>query len=151
MISWCRGRCEIPVPWEGLLVLFPIILKTEVGPGDPAAHGTGCLPLLPSGPGGVYRVPLHRAQPLFLIRGSPTKSTLNVSVSPAQRPKVLMWRRGWDSNPRSRCQDACFPSMSIRPLSHLSASRSTRVGILACVCMVSKANGSVDLPKKAPL
>ena len=30
------------------------------------------------------------------------------------------WRRGWDSNPRSHCWDACFPSMSIRPLSHLS-------------------------------
>ena len=34
---------------------------------------------------------------------------------------VFMWRRGWDSNPRSHCWDACFPSMSIRPLSHLSA------------------------------
>src|SRR4029077_9147320 len=33
---------------------------------------------------------------------------------------VLIWRRGWDSNPRSHCWDACFPSMSIRPLSHLS-------------------------------
>src|SRR5689334_4744449 len=34
------------------------------GPGDPAAPKTFCLPLLPSGPGGVYRVLLHRAQPL---------------------------------------------------------------------------------------
>ena len=34
---------------------------------------------------------------------------------------VFNWRRGWDSNPRSHCWDACFPSMSIRPLSHLSA------------------------------
>ena len=34
---------------------------------------------------------------------------------------VFSWRRGWDSNPRSHCWDACFPSMSIRPLSHLSA------------------------------
>ena len=33
---------------------------------------------------------------------------------------LSMWRRGWDSNPRSHCWDACFPSMSIRPLSHLS-------------------------------
>ena len=38
-----------------------------MGPGDPAAHGTDCLPLLPSGSGGVHRVPLHRAQPLFLV------------------------------------------------------------------------------------
>ena len=37
-----------------------------------------------------------------------------------------VWRRGWDSNPRSRYRDACFPSMSIRPLSHLSASRSVK-------------------------
>ena len=36
-------------------------------------------------------------------------------------PVATFWRRGWDSNPRSRCRDACFPSMSIRPLSHLSA------------------------------
>ena len=36
----------------------------KVGPGDPAAHRTNRLPLLPSGPGGVHRVLLHRAQPL---------------------------------------------------------------------------------------
>src|SRR3972149_8754641 len=35
------------------------------GPGDPAAHRTDRLPLLPSGPGGVHRILLHRAQPLF--------------------------------------------------------------------------------------
>ena len=35
----------------------------EVGPGDPAAHRTNRLPLLPSGPGGVHRVLLHRARP----------------------------------------------------------------------------------------
>ncbi len=28
----------------------------------PATHGRICLPLLPSGPGGVHRLPLHRAQ-----------------------------------------------------------------------------------------
>ena len=51
-----------------------------MGPGDPAAHRTDCLPLLPSGPGGVHRVPLHRAQPLILKRGSPVQSTLKISV-----------------------------------------------------------------------
>ena len=56
---------ESLVPREDQLILLPTILKREVGPGDPAAHRTGCLPLLPSGPGGVHRVPLHRAQPLF--------------------------------------------------------------------------------------
>src|SRR6476660_7516373 len=38
----------------------------EAGLGDPAAPKTVCLPLLPSGPGGVHRVLLHRAQPLIL-------------------------------------------------------------------------------------
>jgi hypothetical protein len=33
------------------------------------------------------------------------------------------WRRGWGSNPRSRCQDSSFRDCPIRPLSHLSASR----------------------------
>ena len=31
------------------------------------------------------------------------------------------WRRGWGSNPRSRCQDSSFRDCPIRPLSHLSA------------------------------
>ena len=39
-------------------------LIKKAGPGDPAAPKTFCLPLLPSGPGGVHRVLLHRAQPL---------------------------------------------------------------------------------------
>jgi len=37
----------------------------KVGPGDPAAHRTNRLPLLPSGPGGVHRVLLHRARPRY--------------------------------------------------------------------------------------
>jgi hypothetical protein len=152
MISGWRGTWESPVPREDPLILLPTILKREVGPGDPAAHRTGCLPLLPSGPGGVHRVPLHRAQPLFsyetrrIIIHHTTVSVHSHEYAMVKRsePNIrsVIWRRGWDSNPRSRCRDACFPSMSIRPLSHLSASRSTRVGILACVCIASKANGS---------
>jgi integrase len=34
------------------------------------------------------------------------------------------WRRGWGSNPRSRCQDSSFRDCPIRPLSHLSAGSS---------------------------
>ena len=34
---------------------------------------------------------------------------------------VENWRRGWGSNPRSRCQDSSFRDCPIRPLSHLSA------------------------------
>ena len=34
---------------------------------------------------------------------------------------IEIWRRGWGSNPRSRCQDSSFRDCPIRPLSHLSA------------------------------
>ena len=47
-----------------LAVFFNIPIK-KPGPGDPAAHRLVCLPLLPSGPGGVHKILLHRAQPLF--------------------------------------------------------------------------------------
>ena len=43
-----------------------------------------------------------------------------------------IWRRGWGSNPRSRCQDSSFRDCPIRPLSHLSAwsnSPQVRVGM----------------------
>jgi len=42
----------------------PFSASCYAGPGDPAAHRTDRLPLLPSGPGGVHRVRLHRARPL---------------------------------------------------------------------------------------
>ncbi len=68
--------------------------------------------------------------------------TITIQRSKSGRyTRSAVWRRGWDSNPRSRCRDACFPSMSIRPLSHLSASRSVKGGILACVFMTGKADG----------
>ena len=35
------------------------------------------------------------------------------------------WRRGWGSNPRSRCQDSSFRDCPIRPLSHLSEGRNS--------------------------
>ena len=54
---------------------------------------------------------------------------------------VFSWRRGWDSNPRSHCWDACFPSMSIRPLSHLSAPI-LRGGILTRGLATSKVTAS---------
>ena len=44
---------------------------------------------------------------------------LNVSDLVAQ--PLENWRRGWGSNPRSRCQDSSFRDCPIRPLSHLSA------------------------------
>ena len=62
------------------------------------------------------RSPLFESHPRSfhaLLHSRPLRFTPHVS-----HPSV--WRRGWDSNPRSHCWDACFPSMSIRPLSHLS-------------------------------
>ena len=82
--------------WE-----FEVALVTT-----PRAPTEGANPLVRS-PRGEYfprDPPLFESHPLYL------------------QAHLLVWRRGWDSNPRSRCRDACFPSMSIRPLSHLSAS-----------------------------
>ena len=63
-----------------------------MGPGDPAAHRTDCLPLLPSGPGGVHRVLLHRAQPLILDPDPSTRSTRQISPS----AEVTVQRKGTD-------------------------------------------------------
>ena len=84
------------------------------------APAKGPSPLAPSL---CFGHPMKRAHPLHNPRSNPTllpafpihHSTFRILHS------LWVWRRGWDSNPRSRCRDACFPSTSIRPLSHLSA------------------------------
>src|SRR5215471_11764366 len=38
-------------------------VQNRLRSGTPTAHGRGALPLLPSGPGGVRRIPLRGAQP----------------------------------------------------------------------------------------
>ena len=77
----------------------------------------GASPLVSSPRGGhIPRDPPVRIPPSELSF-SPTFLPLTFHAS---RFTSCMWRRGWDSNPRSHCWDACFPSMSIRPLSHLS-------------------------------
>ena len=45
----------------------------------------------------------------------------NVGVQRFIMSLLTLWRRGWDSNPRCRCQHTCSPGTPIRPLSHLSA------------------------------
>ena len=54
---------------------------------------------------------------------------------------LTVWRRGWDSNPRCRCQHTCSPGTPIRPLSHLSALQGLRLKfvILARVLWSNKA------------
>ncbi len=76
----------------------------------------GASPLVISPRGGhTPRDPPVRIPP----SGLSCSSTLLLLTLHASR-FTSVWRRGWDSNPRSHCWDACFPSMSIRPLSHLS-------------------------------
>ena len=112
-------------PYHLTFHVLPLTDQDSAGPGDPAAHRTDRLPLLPSGPGGVHRVLSHRAQPLSVVLSlfyvlTCLIPTVTKSIKETRRTKTRDWRRGWDSNPRSHCWDACFPSMSIRPLSHLS-------------------------------
>ena len=80
--------------------------------------------------------PLSRKRHLFtamvfygslvqLARPCPLANDPSASVAPS-------WRRGWDLNPRCRCQHTCSPGTPNRPLSHLSApSVSKERGILA--------------------
>ena len=51
---------------------------------------------------------------------TPEESSDKIDANPDTQP-VENWRRGWGSNPRSRCQDSSFRDCPIRPLSHLSA------------------------------
>src|SRR5215510_2099490 len=60
------------------------------------------IPLLPSGPGGVFELQLH----------SPPK--------PVQLSGVALKRREWDSNPRWSYPHTRFPSVLLKPLGHLS-------------------------------
>jgi len=61
--------------------------RGKTGPGDPAAHKPICLPLLPSGPGGVHRSLLHRAQPLRFALGATGTFRLSTNQAvPRQGP-----------------------------------------------------------------
>jgi hypothetical protein len=53
------------------------------------------------------------------------EETLGPNDSDPDAQPIENWRRGWGSNPRSRCQDSSFRDCPIRPLSHLSAGRKT--------------------------
>src|SRR5215510_957082 len=76
--------------------------------GSRAGQGGYCvtlaypIPLLPSGPGGVFELQLH----------SPPK--------PVQLSGVALKRREWDSNPRWSYPHTRFPSVLLKPLGHLS-------------------------------
>ncbi len=71
----------------------------------------------------------------------PRRQTRKVSLRPPRTivrarkggrlTRSSVWRRGWDSNPRCRCQHTCSPGTPNRPLSHLSAAKCRRGIILA--------------------
>ena len=64
---------------------------------------------------------------LVTLEGAPVPYDSDPDAQPVEN-----WRRGWGSNPRSRCQDSSFRDCPIRPLSHLSAwqnSPHVRVGL----------------------
>src|SRR5207249_6293178 len=57
---------------------------------------------------------------LVTLEGAPVPYDSDPDAQPVEN-----WRRGWGSNPRSRCQDSSFRDCPIRPLSHLSVGRNS--------------------------
>src|SRR3984957_3853056 len=51
-------------------------------------------------------------------RPSPFKYSLVAKIRPTAE---TFWRRGWDSNPRTRLGVTHFPGVRLRPLGHLSS------------------------------
>src|SRR5437867_4745993 len=75
------------------------------------------------------RPPLHRAccavhfdqkWPLFNTYSTYRLPQTSTEIS-SDVGSSSVWRRGWDSNPRSSCPDSGFRDRPIRPLSHLSS------------------------------
>src|SRR5207249_9668242 len=77
------------------------------------------IPLLPSGPGGVFRVQL-RSPPGLLKRGRPRTSWRLPWIARAVKLVPRLKRREWDSNPRWSHPHTRFPSVLLKPLGHLS-------------------------------
>jgi hypothetical protein len=77
------------------------------------------IPLLPSGPGGVFRLQL-RSPPGLLKRGRPRTSWRLPWIAHAVKLVPRLKRREWDSNPRWSHPHTRFPSVLLKPLGHLS-------------------------------
>jgi hypothetical protein len=87
LVSTSSGATDRERSWR------PFSAFCLAGLGDPAAPKTFCLPLLPSGPGGVHRVLLHRAQPLFRaaenVLRRRSRSLMPLDVPPSRTPRGL--------------------------------------------------------------
>src|SRR5207245_3755818 len=86
------------------------------------------ISVLPSGPGGVFRLQL-RSPPGLLKRGRPRTNWRLPWIAHAVKLVPRLKRREWDSNPRWSYPHTRFPSVLLKPLGHLSGgscfSRST--------------------------
>ncbi len=112
-------------------------------------HTPPLLPLLRSRPGGVHKASVVRSPKSDKLSKAflpPSRSILSLPHSPAKcgmqvldyglqnmlliartvnpqsaiRNPQLVWRRGWDSNPRYGSPHTAFPVLPIQPLLHLS-------------------------------
>ena len=103
--------------------------------GELAAPAARCLPLLPSGPGGVHRATMretrsstpHEPSGAHLCGGlrrpksyACAAATSLLAVRP-RRPGPARWRRGRDSNPGWSYPHTRSPGVLLQPLGHLSA------------------------------
>ena len=96
--SWARTITALWYNWRAIACWLTIgkflSRQREAGPGDPAAPRLACLPLLPSGPGGVHRILLHRAQPLS---GSSSRADVPTTRTRHRIPRAMpFWpEQGW--------------------------------------------------------
>src|SRR6266571_6897357 len=107
------------------------------------------IPLLPSGPGGVFRLQL-RSPPGLLKRGRPRTSWRLPWIAHAVKLVPRLKRREWDSNPRWSHPHTRFPSVLLKPLGHLSGGE-TFLGITVPTVSQVSAPHDVDWADNALL
>src|SRR6266700_2103538 len=123
-------------------------------------------PTFYGGEGGIARrlrllVPRRHSGPPSLCDGvlrrcfAAARRTLRVRTPASSPPKNLqkyysftniLWRRGWDSNPRTRLGVTHFPGVRLRPLGHLS----TRAARVPEAAPAIKSVGTPSPPLGAP-
>src|SRR5881628_1450096 len=92
------------------------------------------IPLLPSGPGGVFGLQL-RSPPGLIETRAPHGWIGACHGSGPRRSWFQLQRREWDSNPRWSYPHTRFPSVLLKPLGHLSRT---------CDCNIGCTPGNVD-------
>jgi hypothetical protein len=122
---------QVPIvpsrPWQVSKRCPGVWRKPEKAAALPATprHPNHSLPLLPSGPGGVYELS---------SRGDRQGHHRDVHFCVSSRPSpgFTHWRRGRDSNPRYGDKPYThFPGVLLQPLGHLSARKTLTATIHA--------------------